>query len=407
MAFIGEDLFRFQASLEQSGSSLEEFIRDNYVDKWAGDNIYMASAIRTTMVNAAHEYLVRQGLFNMEKVQISPVTDPLAHDVEHVPTVHYKGMPYVVTHSMIYSKFLACFNPRIKGLFVDSPNIRLEIESPQRKQRGKYLIDFSQIDIELRRNRGVGFQAYMDDPQGVNTILKEDMERALAFFERMIIAITSAIADKNENEMKALGIAIKVPKQPFPRFRHDELVKQYGRVDTEAKAGEDLGSQFFWITGLKRENYDLIYPYLRPNGNKTPKSAITSDMIFNYDLCAKALIRETGKYMPSLEILSGAIREWLYEPIIARLIDNRIIPQAPVIEDGNIINIEELGGYGPFLLAASMKDKNGQPFFPDTFGGGLGVERTLYSLLRGPQIEKIDDLTFFGKNPDSYPLFMY
>ena len=30
MAFIGEDLFHFQATISQSGSTFEDFIRDNY-----------------------------------------------------------------------------------------------------------------------------------------------------------------------------------------------------------------------------------------------------------------------------------------------------------------------------------------------------------------------------------------
>ena len=54
-----------------------------------------------------------------------------------------------------------------------------------------------------------------------------------------------------------------------------------------------------------------------------------------------------------------------------------------------------------------MKDADGKPYFPDTFGAGIGVERSLYAMLKGPKIEKIDDLTFFGKNPDSFPIFLY
>ncbi len=154
MTFIGEDLFHFQASLIQQGSSFEEFIRENYINKWVGDALYAAMNVRTTMVTAVHNFLENEGLLNLERVQMSPITDPLAHDVEHVPVIHYKGMPYVTTHSMIYHKFMACFNPRFKGIFVDSPNVRLEIESPQRKQRGKYLIDFSQVDIEVKRGQG-------------------------------------------------------------------------------------------------------------------------------------------------------------------------------------------------------------------------------------------------------------
>jgi len=407
MGIISEDLFHFQATLDQSGVSFQEFIKDEYVNKWMSDNLFSAMAIRTTMVTAVHNFLASEGLFNMEKVQMSPVTDPLAHDVEHTPTVHYKGMPYVTTHSMIYSKFLACFNPKIKGVYVDSPNIRLEIESPLRTQRGKYLIDFSQMDIELRRNRGIDFEMYKHEPEKVNAILLEDKERALDFFERMIIAAMSDVADKNEDDLKTLGVAIEVPSRPFPRIKLDEALKKYGKRATETKAGEDIDSQFFWVLGLLRENYDLIYPYILPDGSKTPLSSFTSDMIYNYDLCAKAFKRETNSWMPALEILSGGIREWLYEPIIERLIDYRIIPERPVFEDGILVNIQALGGYGPFLSAVAMKDDNGNPYFPETFGGGLGVERSLYTLLRGEQIEKIDDLTCFGKNPDSYPMFLF
>ncbi|HNY64637.1 MAG TPA: hypothetical protein PKM41_04315 [Deltaproteobacteria bacterium] len=407
MAFIGEDLFHFQASLVQSGSSFEEFIKKNYVEKWVNEALYSAMNIRTSFVVAIHNFLAKEGLMNLERVLMSPVTDPLAHDVEHVPTIHYKGMPYVSTHSMIYSKFLACFNPKVKGIFVDSPNIRLEIESPQRKQRGKYLIDFSQIDVELRRNRGIGLEEYKKSPEKVKAILKEDYERIIDFFERMIIAAVTAIADANEDDLKALGVALEVPKQPFPRIRHTDALKKHGKADLDAKSGSDVDGQFFWVTGLLRENYDLIYPYLLPDGTRLPLSSFESDMIYNYDICAKSLIRDTNTYTPALEILSGAIREWLYEPIIYRLIDNKIIPEAPIFNNGVLENIAILDGYGPFLTAVAMTDCDGRPYFPETMGGGIGVERSLYAMLKGPKIEKIDDITCFGKNPDSYPIFLF
>ncbi len=407
MASISEELFGFQAALEQSGSSLEEFIRKNYVTNWMDDRLPAAMAVRTSMVIAIQNFLVDEGLLNLERVQMSPVTDPLAHDVEHVPTIHYKGMPYVSTHSMIYSKFLACFNPEVKGVFVDSPNIRLELESPNREQRGKYLIDFSQIDIELRRNRGIDLDTYTNSPKKVQAILREDYEKIIDFFERMIIAACTRIVEKNETELKALGIAIEVPKQPFPRVEHIDSVKKYGKASPEAKIGAEIDGQFFWVTGLMRENYDLIYPYLLPDGTKTPLSSFTSPMIYNYDICAKSLLRDTNTYTPALEILSGAIREWLYEPIVQRLLDNRIITEEPVFKDGNLENIANMQGYGPFLTAVAMKDAEGKPYFPETMGGGIGVERTLYALLKGAKVEKIDDVTCFGKNPDTFPIFLF
>ncbi len=405
MATVGHNLFGFQAALKEAGSNLEEYLDKYYFDKWTGDTLYAAMSLRTTFVNAMHQFLADEGLFNLERVQLSPVTDPLAHDVEHIPNIHYKGQLYVMTHSMIYSKFLACHNPKIKGIFVDSPNLRLEIESPDRVQRGKYIIDFSQMDVEVRRNRGIELETYLKQPEKVKEVLAEDMEKGIDLFERLIINAMSQLVEKNADELKILGVAVEVPRQPFPRFRCDQGKEKYGR-DYEIKLGEGIKETFFWITGLLRENYDLIYPYLTPEG-KTPLSQVTSDMIYNYDICAKSIIRDTGKQTPALEILSGAVREWLHETIVERLLDNGVIPARPVIYEGNIKNIHELGGYSPFLMMTAKKDSDGNSTFPDTFGGGIGIERTIYAICRGPMLDKIDDITCFGKNPDSHQIYLF
>ena len=405
MSIIGQSLFGFQAALKQAGSSLEGYLDKYYFNKWIGDTIYAAMSLRTTFVNAMHQFLADEGLFNLERIQMSPLTDPLAHDVEHVPNIHYKGQRYLMTHSMIYSKLLACYNPKIKGVFVDSPNIRLEIESPDRVQRGKYLIDFSQMDVEVKRNRRVDLETYLKEPDDVKKILIEDMGKGMDIFERLIIYSMTKIVEKNEDDLRTLGIAIEVPKQPFPRFKCDEGKKRYG-WRYEEKLGEEINEPFFWINGMLRENYDLVYPYLRPEG-KISLSEMTSDMIYNYDICAKSIIRDTGKQTPALEILSGGVREWIYEAIVERLLDNGIIPERPVIFEGNIKNLDELGGYGPFLMITAKKDERGRSTFPDTFGGGIGVERTLYAICRGPLLDKVDDITCFGKNPDSHQLFMF
>ncbi|HUU40903.1 MAG TPA: amino acid--tRNA ligase-related protein [Desulfatiglandales bacterium] len=403
---IGDALFGFQAALKQGGSSLKEYLEKYYYKKWVGDTLLAAVSIRATFVTAMHQFLTDEGLFNLERIQLSPVTDPLAHDVEHVPAISYKGLHYVLTHSMIYSKFLACFHPRIKGVFVDSPNIRLEVESPDRVQRGKYIIDFSQMDIEMRRNRGVDIETYLHKPDMVKEFLREDLSIAKDFFERMLIYSMEQIVKKNKDDLGELGVVIEIPKQPFPTFAYDQSKKKYGHKDYEAELGKETSSQLFWITGIPRENYDLVYPYLKPDG-KTKLSDVTSDMVYNYDICAKSIIRDTGEQTEAKEILSGGIREWLFETIVERLLDNKVIPVRPIIEEGNIENINQLNGYGPFLLAASLKDGAGRPVFPDTYGGGLGIERTMYALFRGPRVEKIDDVTFFGKNPDSHQIYLF
>ena len=407
MKLIGESLYNFQSALNQDGISLEEFIKENYSSKWISDTMYHVMAVRTTFVNSINQFLVDEGLFNIEKVMLGIITDPLAHDIERTPVIKYKGHTYVTTHSMIYNKFLACSNPNLKGIYVDSPNIRLEIESPNNIQRGRYIIDFSQIDIEIKRNRNINLEDYYHKHKMVTELLEQDIARIKNFFERMLVIATEEIIKKNKDDLKKLGIILEVPKIPFPSFHKDESMRQYGSKNFEEALGDNIDSQFFWITGLARENYDLIYPYLLPNNKKVKPIDIKSTNIFNYDILAKSIDSKSGKHSPAKEILSGGIREWLFEPIIERICDNKVLPVKPIFKNGNIENIDELGGYGPFLYFISMKDKNGKPLFPDTMGGGIGIERTLYSILRGEKINKIDDVTFFGKNPDSHPLYLF
>ena len=69
--------------------------------------------------------------------------------------------------------------------------------------------------------------------------------------------------------------------------------------------------------------------------------------------------------------------------------------------------VEKCGLDFLLLTSASMKDDTGRSTFPDTYGGGIGIERTIYTLCRGPKVEKIDDVTFFGKNPDSHQIYLF
>ena len=404
---IGGTLARFANALNQNGSSLNEFIEKNYLKKWVSDDLYRVMRIRTTFIAAMTRFLTFEGLLNLERVSLSPVTDPLAHDIEHSPTIRYKGQPYKTTHSMIYSKFLACFNPKIKGIFVDSPNIRLEIEDPNGIQRGKYLIDFSQMDIELRRSCRPTLDEYFHQREKVESILRDETETALSFFERLITAAVSEIVEKNADDLKALKVSLDVPETPFPRITRDEAVRLTGTKAFEAPLGDVFKTHFFWITGLMRENYDLIYPYLNKDGSKIPLSDFRSEQIYNYDLCARSRSDE-GVWGQPYEVLSGALREWLYEPIVERLIDNKILRTRPQFSrEGELLNPEDLDGYGPFLCAAHALTEDGERYFPATYGGGLGVERFLFSVLKGAVVKTVDDVTFFGKNPDSHPIYLF
>jgi aspartyl/asparaginyl-tRNA synthetase len=404
---IGGKLADFQTSLKEGGSSFEAHLRERYTDRWQGGELPAALAIRTQLVVGLHEFLADRGLLNIERVSMSPVTDPLAHDVEHTPVIAYKGVPYSTTHSMIYCKMLACMNRSIPGIFVDSPNIRLENASSDGGQRAKYLVDFSQMDLELRRERRIDRDRYYKDVEGVSRDLAAERDRALDFLEDMVVHAVSRVKARCAKELALLGVALEVPAKPFPRFDFDEAKARYGEKGQEKAIGRDTGHRFFWILGLLRENYDLVYPYFAADGSPRAKGGIPSREVFNYDLAAGS-VHADGSLGDAYEVLSGGLREWVYETIARRLVVNGVIRELPRFgSDGELQNMRELDGYGPFLTAARLATPQGEPLFPETAGGGLGIERCLFALLNGPSIRRIEELTFFGKNPDSAPVYLF
>ena len=403
---IGERLARHQRGLRAQGLTLRDDIEARYLDKWRSERLYHVSRVRTALVSGMLDFCIEAGLVNLERVSMSLITDPLAHAVDHLPVVPYGGADYVTTHSMIYAKLMACHNPHLRGVFVDSPNLRLEPKAPDGRQRGRYLLDFSQVDIEIKREGAVDLDAYLDKPDDVTALLREDLTRALRFFEGVLRAGLEQAARIAGESLRALGARVDLPSGPLPIFYRDEAEAAYGADDLDAKIGAHTDAQAFFVVGLMRENYDLIYPYLRREG--TPQQSLNwaGVVSFNYDICVKGR-REDGSAQPAREVLSGGLREWLPESIVARLLDNRVIPEAPVVKDGEIQNLEALGGYGPFLALAVGRDREGRPTFPATMGGGFGVERLLWALLQGPTIQGIEDVTFFGKNPDSADMFLF
>lgn len=401
---IGAALADWRDSLKKKGGSFGGHLGKYYLEKWSDPLLADVMAIRTSFILAMQEFLAERGLSNIDRVSLSPITDPLCHDVEHVPVIHYKNVPYRTTHSMIYSKFLACMNPAVRGVFIDSPNIRLELPHEDATKRKKYLIDFSQMDMEAKRSVYISDDDYFDDPAKVARLLEMERDEALDFFEDLIISVVRKVKASCPECLASLGVALDVPRKPFPRFYKDESGDDEG---LEARLGAAAGTQFFWVLGLLRENYDLVYPFLKRDGSVSVLSSISSRQVFNYDLCAAAKYLG-GSYGEAFEVLSGGLREWFYPAIIARLLQNGILSQAPRFDgQGDIENIEALEGYGPFLSAVAARTPEGKSLFPQTFGGGIGIERTLFALLQGPKIHSIDETTFFGKNPDQPGPFLF
>ncbi len=202
--------------------------------------------VQTEALFAMHEFLRDAGIQQIMPVILSPVTDPLNHPV-YDASIEYMDQKLQLTKSMILHKQVAVAKLDAKGIYVVSPNVRLE------KSIGsdKHLLEFSQLDIELKDANADEFMNLM---------------------ERLMIHIFKRVGRACKRELNVLGSEVKIPRRPFPRYSSGDLREEFGD-DFESQMSK-LNDSLFWITDYAREfydredeeneghylNYDLFYP---------------------------------------------------------------------------------------------------------------------------------------------------
>lgn len=204
--------------------------------------------IQTEALKALHDYLYDRGLVQLMPVLLSPITDPLNHDTLDAK-IPYFDQELQLTKSMIFHKQLAIATTHAKGIYIMSPNVRLE--TPEKKDSGRHLIEFTQVDIELRDATTAEF---------------------MNLLEGLIVSIFTRIQKKCAEALLYLDAPIHIPTRPFPIYSSEELRSQYGE-NFESHLSHAVTDPF-WITDYRREfydkedparpghylNYDLFYP---------------------------------------------------------------------------------------------------------------------------------------------------
>ena len=204
--------------------------------------------IQSTAMSAIHRFLHSEGFVQLMPVLISPITDPLSHSV-YDAKVSYAGQELSLTKSMIMHKQIAVSSPHLPKIYIVSPNVRLEME--HLRETGRHLLEFSQVDIEMRH------------------ATKEDF---IELMEKLFCHIVDAVLRERSEELKFLGRRLAVPERPFRRFESKEVRKAHG-AEFEMVLSKKM-NQPFWVMDYKREfydredkkmkgyyhNYDLIYP---------------------------------------------------------------------------------------------------------------------------------------------------
>lgn len=208
---------------------------DNYLKLLQSEKIKKAVRIQSEIIRFSRDFLARKGFIEILPVIISPITDPLA-DYRIRGEIECYGFKYQITKSMIFHKQIALLAlPRI---FSFSPNIRIEPES--RQTSGKHLIEFVQLDIEMKE-------------AGRDEIMK--------IGEELLIYVLGSLKFTCCRELEYFQRDLMIPESPFAKVSHETAVRTYGRDYETDISINALGPT--WILDFpieEREFYDREDP---------------------------------------------------------------------------------------------------------------------------------------------------
>jgi len=204
---------------------------DESLSLWQSDRLIQAVKVQGEILGQSRQFLRELGFTEILPVIISPITDPLT-DFRVRGEIECYGHRYQITKSMIFHKQISLLSlPRI---FCFSPNVR--IEEAARQTTGKHLIEFVQLDLEMR---GAGRDEVMKLGEGLVTYIIRNVKAACG------------------TELASLGRDLRVPEPPFERVTHESAVRTYG-ADYEDALSADVRAPV-WLIDLpidQREFYD-------------------------------------------------------------------------------------------------------------------------------------------------------
>ncbi len=204
---------------------------DKYIDYLESPELRLAIKVQTKLISLIRQFLVEANFQEILPVIISPVTDPLT-DYRVRGEVECYGFKYQITKSMIFHKQLALRTfPRI---FCFSPNVR--IETIERQNSGKHLIEFVQVDLEVR-------EATRDE--------------IIELGEKLFVWVIEKIKKQALEELQLLKRDLLEFKPPFKRVSYQQALDRFG-PDFEVELSSELQGPA-WLIDFpieEREFYD-------------------------------------------------------------------------------------------------------------------------------------------------------
>ncbi|MGQ9617452.1 MAG: asparagine synthetase A [Candidatus Aminicenantia bacterium] len=242
------------------------------IDKALLEKREKASKVLSEVLSSSSSFLKERGFVEILPVIISPITDPLADPSRGLKFEIY-GYPFELTKSMIFHKQISVL--QIPKIFTFSPNVR--IEPPERKDSGRHLLEFTQLDLEVRWAK---------------------RDEIMELGEELLIHVMKSIKERCKDELEFFGRELKIPEKPFPKITWEEAVRIYGN-DFEIPLSKDNRTPV-WVIDFpvfEREFYDREWE---------DREGYNADM---------DLIYPEGFG----EAISGGEREWKYDRIFSKI----------------------------------------------------------------------------------------
>ncbi|MEW6455591.1 MAG: asparagine synthetase A [Acidobacteriota bacterium] len=245
---------------------------DKIYEFLSSEKIKNAVKVQSEIIRSAGEFLRKEGFIEIFPVIISPITDPLADPNVKISFSLY-GYPYQITKSMIFHKQISLLS--LEKMFTFSPNLRIEPE--EKKDSGKHLFEFTQLDLEVRNAR---------------------REEILSLGERLLVHIIKSVKESSKKELDFFRRKLKIPKTPFGKVKFKDVYQKYQK-NYEDLLSRELGEPV-WLIDFPieiREFYDR-------EDKSQPGYLVDMDLIFPEGYG---------------EALSGGEREFEYEKILKRI----------------------------------------------------------------------------------------
>ncbi len=274
--------------------------------------------IQATICVAAREFLASLGFVELLPPIIGPVTDPGIRGAKQV-TFDFYGREYKVMSSAILYKQMAV--AALGKIFFFSPNIRLEpLDSVK---TGRHLVEFVQIDVEQAN------ASYFD---------------AMEVAEGLLYHVVKRVLEEHEEDLKALGRELRVPRRPFKKLSHKEAVDILRSHGFEASYRAEIPWEGECVLSEMFEDPFFIYDYPRgARGFYDREDPERPGILRDFDLLYPEGYGEAA---------SGAEREHEADKVVARM---RSTGENPV----------KYGWYVEMLKVG----------VPPSAGFGMGVER--------------------------------